>query len=198
MVAIPGRVLQKPKLRTGGLAELNLPALADQLQMLWLGFDAVAKQVKLGRAQLARRAKDMPIVSAWQELPGVGPIRAITFYAYVDTPWRYRSPKAICKYCGVGLLRTTSGTDRRGRPNVGQVRMPWACNRRLKAVAMGMAISAIGQGKNRFADWYGRQVRHGVAPANAWHNVARKMVTVLWAMWKSDSRFDERLIGGQG
>jgi hypothetical protein len=75
--------------------------------------------------------------------------------------------------------------------------MLWACNRRLKAVAMGMAISAVGRGKNRFTDWYGRQVRHGVTPANAWHNVSRKMVTVLWAMWKHGSRFDARLISGQ-
>lgn len=197
LVRIPGRVLRRVKLRTTWLAEQKLPALAEQLQMLWLGFDAVAKQVKLARAQLGKRAKDIPIVLAWQDVPGVGLIRSITFYAYVDTPWRFRSPKAICKYCGVGLLRATSGTDRKGRPNVGSVKMPWACNRRLKAVAMGMAASAVGRGKNRFTDWYGTQVRHGIAPANAWHNVARKMVTVLWAMWKNDSRFDERLIGSR-
>jgi transposase len=188
LVAIPGRVLRRAKLRSAWLAELKLPALADQLEMLWLGFDAVAKQVHLARAQVVQRTKDLPIVSAWQELPGVGPIRAITFYAYVDTPWRFRSPKAICKYCGVGLLRATSGTNRKGQPNVGQVKMPWACNRRLKDVAMGMAISALGQKANRFAEGYQRQVRQGVTPANARHNVARKMVTVLWAMCKKDRR----------
>jgi len=196
LVRIPGRVLRRAKLRAGWLAEQNLAALAEQLQMLWLGYDAVARQVRLARSQLARRAKDLAMVRAWQELPGVGLIRAITFYAYVDTPWRFRSSKAICKYCGVGLLRITSGTDRKGRPNVGQVRMPWACNHRLKDAAMGMAISAINQGDNPFARCYQRQVRRGVTPANARHNVSRKMVTVLWAMWKNDSRFDLRLIGG--
>ena len=108
LVRIPGRVLRRAKLRAGWLAEQNLAALAEQLQMLWLGYDAVARQVRLARSQLARRAKDLAMVRAWQELPGVGLIRAITFYAYVDTPWRFRSCKAICKYCGVGLLRTES------------------------------------------------------------------------------------------
>jgi transposase len=197
LVRIPGRVLRRVPLRAAWLAEQNLPALAEQLQMLWLGLDAVARQVRVARSQLARRAQNLAVVRAWQELPGVGLIRALTFYAYGDTPWRFRSPKAICKYCGVGLLRTSSGTDRRGQPNVGQVRMPWAYNHRLKDAAMGMALSAIHQGENPFARGYQRQVRQGVTPANARHNVSRKMVTVLWAMWKNGNRFDPRLIGGE-
>jgi transposase len=196
LVRIPTRVLHQAALRPAWLGELKQAALAEQLSMLWLGYDAVVRQVKLARAQLRRAAAKVPIIGRWQEVPGVGLIRAVTFHAYLDTPWRFRSGKAVCKYCGIGLLRATSGTDRQGRPNVGQVRIPWACNRRLKDVSMGMAVSAIGQGDNGFARNYQRQVCHGLAPANARHNVARKMVTVLRAMWKADSRFDPRLIDG--
>jgi len=33
---------------------------------------------------------------------------------------------------------------------------------------------------------------NGIMPANAKHSVARKMVSTTSAMWKTDSKFDEK------
>jgi len=55
---------------------------------------------------------------------------------------------------------------------------------------MGAAISAIQQGKNVFAERYERLVRHGLTSGNALHTVARKMLTVMWGMWKTGTRLD--------
>jgi hypothetical protein len=33
----------------------------------------------------------------------------------VDTPWRFKTPKKLWIYCGVGLRRTTSGTGKDGK-----------------------------------------------------------------------------------
>jgi len=41
---------------------------------------------------------------------GVGLISETTLFAYLDTRWRFKSRS--CKRCGVGLRRTTSGTNR--------------------------------------------------------------------------------------
>jgi transposase len=129
-VAIPGRVMRGPKLRAAWLKELDCPALAGQLEMLWIGYDAVRRQVRQALAAMTQRARAYPIIERWNELPGIGPIRATTIFAYLDTPFRFRNPKALAKYCGVGLVRSTSGTDRHGRPKIGQVKLAWACNRR--------------------------------------------------------------------
>jgi transposase len=194
-VSIPGRVMRWPKSRGQWLAELNCPALAGQLEVLWIGYDAVRRQVRQALAAMNRRAKVYPIIGRWNELPGIGPIRATTIFAYLDTPFRFRNPKALCKYCGVGLVRTTSGTDRHGQPRVGQVKLAWACNRRLKDAVMGATLSAVRQGGNVFADYYGGLVRHGLTTGNARHSTARKLLTVMSGMWKSNSRFDPTVNG---
>jgi len=92
------------------------------------------------------------------------------------------------------LQRTASGTDRFGRPNRGKLQLAWAVNRRLKGVVTGAAMSAINQKKNIFAYEYGRMISNGLTASNARHAVARKILSVMWAMWKTSSRFDESLV----
>jgi hypothetical protein len=77
-IRIPSKVLKNPKDRGDWLRELRLPALAGRLAILWLGFDAVARQVGMAKRELARRAKRFPMVGYWQALPGIGLIRAAT------------------------------------------------------------------------------------------------------------------------
>jgi hypothetical protein len=59
---------------------------------------------------------------------------------------------------------------------------------------MGAALSAICQLSNPFADNYKRMVRNGVTTSNARHTVARKMLSVMWGMWKTNCRYDENLV----
>jgi len=42
--------------------------------------------------------------------------------------------------------------------------------------------------------YYERMVQNGMITSNARHAVARKMLTAMWAMWKTNSPFDESLV----
>lgn len=193
-IRIPRRVLRDQVSRHQWMTGLREKDLVEQLAVLWIGFDTAAKQVKMARKQLIRHSKDYEIVKYWSDVPGIALIRATTMLAYLDTPWRFSSEKKLWKYCGVGLQRTASGTDRFGRPNRGKLQLSWAVNRRLKAVITGAAMSAINQRHNIFAYEYVRMLRNAMTPSNARHAVARKLLSVLWAMWKTSSRFDESLV----
>ena len=127
-------------------------------------------------------------------LPGIGLVRATTIFAYLDTPWRFKKKNKLWKYCGVGLERTTSGTDKKGRPKPARLKLPWAVNRTLKNAVLGAALSTINQTDNTFKDYYERSVRNGMIPSNARHAVARKMLTAIRAMWKTNSPFDGNLV----
>jgi transposase len=190
----PRGVLSKPAVRQEWLAEMPERALAGQLELLFMGRDTAAEQVARAKRQLGRLSRQYEIVGRWQELPGVGLIRALTLLAYLDTPWRFRRDKPLWKYCGVGLLRFASGTDRRGRPKPGKLRLPWAVNRRLKDAVMGAAITAIYAGNNVFSAYYQERIQKGLTPGNARRSVARKLLSVMWAMWKTGSRFDPRCV----
>jgi transposase len=192
-LTIPRLALRDPSHRGQWLFKINQPVLARQLNMLWIGYDATAKQTRMAKQQLLQLSKIYPVIHLWEELPGIGLIRATTSFAYLDTPWRFKKKNALWKYCGVGLQRTTSGTDKKGRPKPARLQLPWAVNRKLKNMILGAAISAINQNDNVFKAYYERMVQDGVISSNARHAVARKMLTVMWGMWKTNSRFDERL-----
>jgi transposase len=191
---MPTGITKHLPVRAQWLKQLSPPVLARQLSIRWIGFDAVATQVKMARQEMTRRSKSYPIIGFWKELPGVGPIRAITLFAYLDTPWRFDGPKKLWKYCGVGLKRYTSGSDKQGHPKTGNLRLFRGVNRRLKDAIMGAALSAICQANNPFADHYERMVRNGVTPSNARHTVARKILSVMWGMWKTNCRYAEGLV----
>ena len=64
----------------------------------------------------------------------------------------------------------------------------------MKNAVLGAALSAINQKDNVFKDYYERMVKNGIIPSNARHAVARKLLTAIWAMWKTNSSFDENLV----
>ena len=90
--------------------------------MLWIGYDATVQQVKLAKRQLALLGKKYEIIQFFSQLPGIGLIRATTIFAYLDTPWRFKKKNKLWKYCGVGLQRTTSGTDQKRDPQTGPIK----------------------------------------------------------------------------
>ena len=163
--------------------------------MLWIGYDAVAKQARIAKQQLIYHSRAYPILRIWRQLPGVGIIRAVTALAYLDTPWRFKKKNKLWKYAGIGLQRTASGTDKKGQPKPARLQLPWATNRVLKNVFLGAALTAIHQKQNPFKDDYERRVRNGVKPCNARHTVARKLLTVMWGMWKQSWQDSPNPIG---
>ncbi len=193
-LSVPGRAIRRPSHRAEWLASLKHPALGRQLEILWLGLDAVLQQVGLARREMGRLARGYPIIRLWRQLPGVGLIRAGTLLAYLDTPWRFGSAKKLYRYCGVGLKQFSSGSNEDGSPRPGHLRLFRGVNRRLKDAVMGAALSAICQGNNPFADYYRRVIAHGLMPCNARHSVARKQLRVMWGMWKTNTPYDERLV----
>jgi hypothetical protein len=70
------------------------------------------------------------------------------------------------------------------------LQLPWAANRILKNAILGAALTAINQKQNPFKDHYERMVQNGITPGNARHTVARKLLTVMWGMWKKSCQFD--------
>ena len=193
-VKIPRRVIHDASARQEWFQNEKQPVLARQLHMLCIGFDATTKQVKVSKRQVTQLGKKHKIIEYWNELPGFGLVRSTTLFAYLDTPWRFKKKTKLWRYCGLGIHRVTSGKDKRGRPKPPHLALDRNCNRKLKDVVMGAAITAIHTtSANIFKDYYERLRNEGVIESNARHSVARMLVTVAWGMWKSMSRFNPSL-----
>ena len=158
------------------------------LRLMWEGYDQAAWQEAKLRQQMQKLAKNQEVIARLTELPGVAWVRAATFFAYLDTPWRFRSKQALWKYMGIGLVRETSGKG----PEF--VRVELAANRQLKSVILGAAKSAIIQGENPFAEQHRRWKEAGLSPRNARRNVARSLAAVMWGMWKNGGVYDPKRV----
>jgi transposase len=162
--------------------------LRADLQMLWEWYDLLVDHEQSIRKRLIERAGQEPMIKRFRELPGIDWIRAATFYAYVDTPWRFRKKSALWKYLGIGLERRHSGKG------PVQMHVVQFCNRVLKAMILGAAQSAIDQANNGFFDQYVHWIEGGLSSQNARRNVARSMAGTLWGMWKNGSAYRPELV----
>ena len=94
-LSIPRRVLRQPEHRAAWLRKLKNAALSNQLSMLWIGYDATAKQARMAKQRLINLSQRYPIIRLWKQLPGIGIIRAVTIFAYLDTPWRFKKKNKL-------------------------------------------------------------------------------------------------------
>ena len=170
----------------------RLPAdatLRELVAALWVSYDALVEQEDAWRRRLVQSAQAQEVVRRFRELPGVGWVRAATLYAYLDTPWRYRSKAALWKYLGIGLERQRSGN---GPEHLG---VPRRAHRLLKGTILGAARSAAASGGNPFADLHGRWIGQGLSAKLARRNVARALAATLWGLWKNGSAYRPEWVG---
>lgn len=153
--------------------------IQENLRMLWKGYDVAVSQEEQLRRGLKKEAKKQELIGRLMELPGIAVVRASTFVAYIDTPWRFKSKAALWKYMGIGLVRQRSGEGREF------IHVELACNRRLKSMIVGAAKCAILDSQSPFALQYRRWLEAGISPRNARRNVARSLSAVMWGMWKN-------------
>jgi transposase len=175
-------------------AELLKQLPSDQLlvQMAkasWREYDALVAHEEAWRKRLVHEAKKDEVIVRFTALPGFGWVRAATLRAYLDTPWRFCSAKALWKYLGIGLDRRHSGD---GPELLG---VPKQTNRLLKSTILGAARSAIAQGDNPFADQYEGWVSRGLSTRLARRNVARSQAATLWGLWKSGTVYHPEWVG---
>ena len=170
----------------------RLPAhrlLSEMMTASWQEYDELSAHEDAWRKRLAREAKQDDLIKRWVELPGISWVRAATLRAYLDTPWRFRNPKALWKYLGIGLDRRHSGNG----PEI--LAVPMQTNRLLKSTILGAARSAIAQGANPFADQYRTWISRGVSAKLAKRNVARSLSATLWGSWKNGTVYHPEWVG---
>jgi transposase len=163
--------------------------LREAVKLLWESYDELVAQEESWRKRLIRLAQQEEMVRRFEAVPGFGWIRAATFYAYLDTPWRFRNKSALWKYLGIGLEREHSGSGAE------RLHVPLLVHRLLKNTILGAAMSAVVQGDNPFADLYRRWSKNGLSSRLARRNVARAQSATLWGMWKNGSAYRPEWVG---
>ncbi len=145
---------------------------------------------------MLEQAKRFPVANILETAPGIGPVRAAQLLAIVVTPHRFRTKRQFWSYCGLGIVTRSSSDWVQGahgwqRAPVVQTRgLGQACNKTLKAVFKGAAMTVLQQNRsNPLRDKYEQLLEAGTKPNLAKLTLARKIAAIVLAMWKTQTKY---------
>jgi transposase len=151
--------------------------------------DALTVEINLADRELAATAKADPIARRLMTVPGVGPSTSIRFIAALDEISRFRGAHAVESYLGL-VPGEHSSSERKRRTSITKagptalrwclVQAAWATRRARRQDPMHRWAEAI-------------EKRRGARVAVL--ALARKLVGILYAIWRDGTEYDPQRSG---
>lgn len=158
--------------------------------------EALTPLIAEARAMFLAEARSNPAFTILQSVPHVGPIRAAELIAIVGEPDRFRSVRSFVAYAGLAVKRRQSSDHRledgrivRDKTSSGGRRLNHNCQPRLKKILKDVALG-VSLGKGILREIYDRHVLKGKRPPIARVILARRIATIVLAIWKSGMPFE--------
>lgn len=160
---------------------LRLPA---HIEWLLVTLETLNEQIALANAAVkAATSKDAACVRL-MTVPGVGPTTALSFRAAVDDVSRFKRPPALQSYLGLTPGERSSGEKRN---KVGITKAGSVNTRRMLVQAAWVAY--VQKPDEPMVQWARRLSEHKPKQV-AVTALARKMVGILFALWRDGTNYD--------
>lgn len=169
------------------LAQVPRAGAREAIQQLYDLLDRTLEAQRQAFRLMCRESKRYPEIERFDEVPGVGPVGACRFSAFVQTPHRFSSKRKLWRYCRLGI------TDRQSDGKLlGRRRLDRSGNGRLKAMShVAFCRSVAARGDNLFKRTYHRGVERTHNTTHARLTTQRKILAVLLALWKGGTRYQD-------
>jgi len=201
-IRTPRRRLYASAERASWVAQLTEPGARLRAEVLY-GELTVLQELhpKVKRAFVTEARRD----PAWRTLrtvPFLGDIRVALLLATLQTPWRFRTKRALWGYAGLAVVTRTSAEYELvdGRPRRrGRAPQTRGLNRNhnpvVKNVLKGAATAAATR-PGALQDWYQQLLNHGMRAELARVTLARKLAAITLRLWKDGVPYDAKYIAG--
>lgn len=147
---------------------------------------AVRTQEK-ARCLMVGLGRAFPEVARFQEVPGIGPVWACTFSAYIQTPQRFRSKRQLWRYCRLGITNRQSNAEPLGRQRLDSSGVGI-----LKSLSFQAFCSGRAAGDNEFDRHYEDSLERTGDKTHARLNTQRHILAVLYGMWKRNEPYQPK------
>ncbi len=141
------------------------------------------------RLLMLRAAQAFPEIRIFRTAPGVGPIGACRFSAYIHTPHRFSSKRKLWKYCRLSVSHRSSNGKPLRRPRLDRA----GCGRLKDVSRKAFEVAVRGRKDNSFKRTYQRALETTHDATHARLTVQRKIVSTLRAMWLTMTPYDAEL-----
>lgn len=161
---------------------------ADILPLLSLSL-SLREFLKTLEDRLTEWAKSHPVCSRFLEIPGIGPICAISFYSAVEDPDRFQCAEDVGPYLGLTPLVLQSGTSLR------HAHISKRGNSLTRShLTMAASVVLLRCPQSPLYEW-ARALSERAGPGKARVALARKLAVVMLATWKKGERYNGNLPG---
>lgn len=157
---------------------------------------AIASELLVSaKAEMLEYARSFTAFELLQSVPYVGEVRAAQLIAIVADPGRFKSVRRFWSYGGAGVIQKISAEHRIEdgvvvrEERIRGARLSKACQPMLKKILRDIALYAS-LGTGIFRESYDRFVARGMRPSLARVALARKIATIILAVWRSGIPFD--------
>lgn len=193
-ISCTGTTVYNKEKREQWLAKLDNCALRSRISKLFRELDCLTELRNEAKKELLAEARKHPATRVLRSIPGIGPLRAAVILAFTITPHRFRTKSQFCKYCGLAVTSKITGeyvivdgrvARSRKKPLVRGLNINY--NHTLKEAFKGAAATAaIGTWKPH----YDTLVASGTRPSLALLTLARKIASIVLALWKKGELYD--------
>ena len=166
--------------------------LAKTIAPMLEALEQLTRSVKECDVSLEEAAAKDPIVRQLRTVPGVGPIVAAAFVYSIRDPKRFQSGRQVGAYLGlVPSLYSSGQTHRVGRiTKQGSRQTRWLLTIAANALLRAREQSTVQR--------WGQELVARLGRKKAVVAVARKLASILWAMWRRGGAFEPRLLPATG
>jgi hypothetical protein len=190
VIDVTGESVYSKQGRAGYLEQLTDKCIHVQIEKLFTLLDHTVQAQEDAKLALQRLGSCYEEITEFQKMPGIGPILAHLFSALVQTPHRFKSAGQLWRWSRLGITdRSSSGKPlgyQRLDPN-GRTEMKDISYRAWKAGARQATES------NEVKRFYEKSLVESNTPTNARLNTQRKILKVLWTIWRKQVRYNPDL-----
>jgi transposase len=189
-VIVTGERLFSRTGRTAVLARIKSRDVRTALKQLYEVLDQSVAAQEQARLLMLRAAQVFPEIKLLRTVPGVGPIGACRFSAYIHTPQRFSSKRKLWKYSRLSVSHRSSNGKPLRRPKLDYSS---GCGRLKDVTRKAFDVSQRLRSDNGFKRTYQRALETTHDKTHARLTVQRKILSTMRAIWISRTPYRDEL-----
>lgn len=185
LVVLKGRASSRQFAAAVRVVALEHPeGLPSAIEMLLQSYEHLCDQVDALDAQVKAMAEQDGVCQRLMTIPGVGPHVSLSFTAQLDDPRRFASSDKLASYLALVPGEQTTGgkLKRTSTIHAGPLHLKALLVQSAWSLYRARPGEPVVRWAQALADKRGRRI--------AIIALARKIATVMWAMWKHDAAYD--------
>lgn len=167
----------------------HLP-VRNQLLRLYNLMDQTDTMRKSALKSMKQLGRNYGEIQEFMKIPGIADIHACIFDAFIQTPGRFAKKSRLWKYCRLSITDRTSD----GKP-LGYQRIDPSGIGELKALSYRAFVAAM-SGDNEVKRFYLASLQRTHSQKHARLNTQRKILTVMYSIWKKGAAYRPELFAG--